>query len=156
MGLKSLGHRRKMRSPDVHKALDPPEICISGVPPLLSHDETTSSVVAALDPRDATLPSTPAAFVAHIRFLGARLKAGLRSDQLGSGIPPGFAALDIPPSPPREDEHIPCRRSKSKTPFLTVPVIRDIRKVITNKREPGKTSISCRSRLMVWLRVLGP
>jgi hypothetical protein len=58
--------------------------------------KTTLSVVAALDPRGATLPSTPAAFLAHIRFLGACLKGGLKFNRLESGIPPGFAAFERP------------------------------------------------------------
>src|SRR3979490_1172758 len=95
-GFEKPGHRRKIRSPDIYKALDPPEICMRASRPYRHMMKPTSFVVAALDPRDATIPSTPAAFVAHTRFLGACPKGGLKSNHLESGIPPGFAAFERP------------------------------------------------------------
>src|ERR1700694_756198 len=96
MGLKSLGTASKVRSPDVYKALDPPEICMNRASRPYRHTMKPHRVVAALDPRDATIPSTPAAFVVHIRFLGACPKGGLKSNHLESGIPPGFCSFGRP------------------------------------------------------------
>jgi hypothetical protein len=86
-----------MRNPDVYKALDPPEICLKRASRPYRHTmKTTLSVVAALDPRGATLLSTPAAFVAHIRFLGVCPKGGLKVNHLEAGIPPGFCSFERP------------------------------------------------------------
>src|SRR5882762_6074427 len=86
-GFEKPGYRLKMRSPDVYKALDPPEFCMNRASRPCRHTMKPHRVVAALDPRDTTIPSTPATFVVHIRFLGACPKGGLRSsNHLESGI----------------------------------------------------------------------
>ena len=122
-----------MRSPDVYKALDLPEICTNRASRPCCRDET-SSVVAALDLRGATLPS-PAAFVVHIRFLGACPKGGLKSNHLESGIPPGFCSFKRPAL-------AAARRKASvleiRDAFLTLQAILAIPESITSEREPGE------------------
>src|ERR1700682_883854 len=98
------------------------------------------SVVAALDPREATIPSTPATFAVHIRFLGACLEGGLRSNHwsaacrrdLQSFCPPAVAAGGM--------KTRPVSSLYSETRFITCLRYARFVKQITDKREPGKTS----------------
>jgi hypothetical protein len=92
VGLKSLGTAGKYGALMFTKPWIPQKFARIGRPALTL--ETTLSVVAALDPRDAA-SSTPAAFRGRIRFLGACPKGGL-SSHLESGIPPGFCSFRHP------------------------------------------------------------